>query len=146
MNALDQTKSPDLISKIAAAANACREVFPRGEVLLSPFTEEGMGEVWNEYIESSQNTIDFAIKTKTGVVSFFVVAKEDDLRKSELIIVDYVSNDTSYAWESEFDLVKKTKKEIVLTSSEYGNLPKHLKPKIHDLCGRLFYIFDARIK
>jgi hypothetical protein len=146
MNALDQTKTPELISKVAAVANACKSSFPRAEILLSPFNEENMGDNWADYVETSQNTIDFALKTKSGILSIFVVTKEDDMQKCDFVVFDYVSDNLRYVWEGEFDFYKKKKKELLLRCSETGNLPNYLKNKIHELCGNIFHIFDPLSK
>lgn len=146
MNALDQTKTPEMISKVAAVANACKSAFPRADVILSPFSEETMGDSWEDYVEQSQNTIDFAIKTKSGVLSIFVVAKEDNMLKCDFIVLDYVSDNLKYVWEAEFDFYKKKKKELVLRCNETGNVPSYIKNKIHELCGNIFYIFDPLAK
>ena len=142
MNALDQTKTPELISKIAAMANACKEVFPRAETTLSPFTEDNMGDKWDEYVENSQNTVDLAIKTKSGIFSIYVVTKDDDMEKCDFVVIDYVSDNLRYVWEAEFDFHKKSRKDIMLTCKENGTIPSYLRMKINELCGKIFYIFD----
>jgi len=146
MNALDQTRNPELISKIAAVANVCNTIFPRGEILLAPFTQENMGEKWDDYVEMSQTSVDFAIKTKAGILSIYIVTQEDDIRKCNFVIMDYVSDNLRYVWEGEFDFLKKTKKELMLNCQENGNLPTYLRAKINELCGSLFYIFDPLSK
>jgi len=146
MNALEQTKTPEMISKIAAVANSCKAVFPRAEVLLCPFTEENMGESWEDYVEQSQNTIDFAIKTKAGIFSIYIVGKDDDMHKCQFVVIDYVSDNMHYVWEAEFDFLKKTKKEIMLSCKESGYMPSYLKNKVNELCGQIFYAFDPLAK
>jgi len=146
MNALEHTKTPEMISKVASVANVCKSLFPRAEVLLSPFSQETMGDSWEDYVEQSQNTIDFAIKTKSGVFSIFIVAKEDNMQKCDFVVTDYVSDNLKYVWEAEFDFYKKKKKELMLRCNETGNLPSYLKNKIHELCGNIFHIFDPLAK
>lgn len=146
MNALDQAKSPELISKIAAAANAAQRIFPRGEVLLSPFTQESLGESWDDYKEKSQSSIDFGIKTKSGLFTIFIVTKEDDLTKCEFVMMDYVSNNLQHVWEAEFDFLKKKKKELILNGKEHGSMPLYLKNKCYEFSGDLFGIFDPLAK
>jgi len=146
MNALDQTKNPELISKIAAVANSCKESFPRAEILLDPFNKETMGESWEDYVEMTQNSVDLAIKTKAGVFSIYIVGQEEDLKKCQFVCIDYVSDNLQHVWEAEFDFLKKTKKELMLTCKENGNIPSYLRSKINDLCGKLFYIFDPLAK
>ena len=146
MNALDQTKTPELLSKIAAVANACQSTFPRAEVLLSPFNEENMGDSWEDYLEKSQNTVDFAIKTKSGIASIYIVTRDDNMEKCEFVVIDYVSDNLQYVWEAEFDFLKKTKKEIMLSCRESGNIPNYLKRKLNEVCGNIFYVFDPLAK
>jgi len=61
-------------------------------------------------------------------------------------VVDYVSNNMDYVWEAEFDFLKKTKKEIMLSWKESGNIPSYLGKKIQELCGQIFYAFDPLSK
>ncbi|NBV27951.1 hypothetical protein EBS02_02875 [bacterium] len=143
MNALDQAKNPDLLSKIAAVGNAAIGVFPRAELLLCPFTKNNMGDNWEDYLEKSKNSIDFAIKTKSAMLSVFIVTDESNMLKCDLVVVDFVSDNLHYVWESEFDLLKKKKKEIILSAVEHGNAPSYIKNKCHQLCGSIFSVFDS---